>query len=752
MHKKVHSLLITGVLSANIVGSTVSVFADETPKKSNNTKIIEEVVKPTEEDIEWQKTTQDNYQKLWEVKDEGNTIVLTKYKESNDNQFVEIPRMIGNKKVKLQALNNEVFPDAVCIKVAEGTQAIKLSDTNLENAFSGNKNLEYLDLRGIDVSKVTNLSQFVSNCTNLEHVNLSGWNVSKVKDLSGFFVNDTSLESIDLSGWNVSKVTDLCGFLANANVLESVNLSGWNVSNVTDMSYLFYGLNSLKNLDISGWETSNKLKDTEYMFYGCSNLTNINLNGFNMDNVINAESMFEKCSSLTDIKGTENWTLKKVRKIGRIFKETKLNFIDLSSVNLSSIYLTSKNMKDMFSDTSCKSKNLLVVTDSNKLKLYNYIGDGRIAFNLTFKANEGMFKDNVQKKTINTVTISPSKAEILLNPIRDGYTFDGWEKVNNKTLNAKWYQVALDGTANDNIMIDPEEILPSIYTLIDRDVVDIIQRGNGKEYNPVVLEAKDVNKAQLKNFLTKLDSLNANVSTIKRGNTTTEYNMTVDNKNITDFNSDKITNLTLRVNNRKISLLKEASRYSRSRNCDVKIPIIVKFKDVKSDFWAKANIEEFASMGIINGYPNREFKPNDSITRAEFVKIINNVFGYTKAANYVKFKDVPEDSFYYNDIAIGIEKGYINGRTQTTFAPNDNITREEVATILTKIMKNKDENIDRLNNFHDGNQTSDWAKPYVEGAIKAGYLIGDDQKNINPTKNMTRAEAVTVLSRLKNIK
>ena len=104
---------------------------------------------------------------------------------------------------------------------------------------------------------------------------------------------------------------------------------------------------------------------------------------------------------------------------------------------------------------------------------------------------------------------------------------------------------------------------------------------------------------------------------------------------------------------------------------------------------------------------------------------------------------------FYNEVAIAKQAGYINGKTDTTFAPNDKITRQEVAKILTTIMKNKNTNYDELKKFPDGNKVSEWAKPYVEGAIKAGYLSGDTSGKLNPTNNITRAEAVTVLSRLK---
>ena len=69
--------------------------------------------------------------------------------------------------------------------------------------------------------------------------------------------------------------------------------------------------------------------------------------------------------------------------------------------------------------------------------------------------------------------------------------------------------------------------------------------------------------------------------------------------------------------------------------------------------------------------------------------------------------------------------------------------------ILTNIMKNKDENLDKLNAFKDGNKTSQWAQSSVEGAIEAGYLNGDNQGLLNPTNNITRAEAISMLSRVK---
>ena len=63
-------------------------------------------------------------------------------------------------------------------------------------------------------------------------------------------------------------------------------------------------------------------------------------------------------------------------------------------------------------------------------------------------------------------------------------------------------------------------------------------------------------------------------------------------------------------------------------------------------------------------------------------------------------------------------------------------------------MNNTDSDYDKLSTFKDGNKTDEWAKPYMEGAVEAGYFKGDDKGNLNPTNSITRAESVTVLTRI----
>ena len=172
----------------------------------------------------------------------------------------------------------------------------------------------------------------------------------------------------------------------------------------------------------------------------------------------------------------------------------------------------------------------------------------------------------------------------------------------------------------------------------------------------------------------------------------------------------------------------------------------IQFNDIQGH-WAEASIQAFVDKGYINGYEDSSFKPESSITRAEFVKVVNKIFGYTQEG-IEEFTDVDKDDWFYKDICIAVKEGYIKGRTEQLFAPNDKITRQEAAMILTNIMNNKDENLDKLNTFKDGNKTSNWAMSSMEGAIESGYIKGYDDKTIRPNKEMTRAEAISMLTRV----
>ncbi|MEG0181476.1 MAG: N-acetylmuramoyl-L-alanine amidase [Peptostreptococcaceae bacterium] len=163
-----------------------------------------------------------------------------------------------------------------------------------------------------------------------------------------------------------------------------------------------------------------------------------------------------------------------------------------------------------------------------------------------------------------------------------------------------------------------------------------------------------------------------------------------------------------------------------------------------NNHWAKSQIKDFVLKGYINGYSNGTFKPDESITRAEFIKLVNRTFNYTsKGSN--SFKDVKSDQWYYDEVLIAINHGYINGYSDNTFKPNEKISREEVAKIIATITNKKG---DGVLNFKDSKSISDWAKQYVD-AVSDNSLMGGYDGNLFKAKaSITRAESVTTLSRI----
>jgi hypothetical protein len=139
------------------------------------------------------------------------------------------------------------------------------------------------------------------------------------------------------------------------------------------------------------------------------------------------------------------------------------------------------------------------------------------------------------------------------------------------------------------------------------------------------------------------------------------------------------------------------------------------------------------------------FRPNDSMTRAEFVKVLNRAFGLTKTSGVV-FSDTT-NHWAKTEIDIAVTNGVCNGVSDTMFNPNAPIKRQEAAKMVVAYKKAMDSNHDKINKYLDKSDIDTWALDYVEGATEKGYMQGSDNK-FYPKNNITRAEAVTLLSRI----
>ena len=160
--------------------------------------------------------------------------------------------------------------------------------------------------------------------------------------------------------------------------------------------------------------------------------------------------------------------------------------------------------------------------------------------------------------------------------------------------------------------------------------------------------------------------------------------------------------------------------------------------------WAKSNIEYVYDHSLMNGYPEGIFAPENSITRAEFATVMS------------KFMELGEDSAAadkFSDVDGHWAKGYIgalysreivNGVSDIEFAPDANITRQEIATILARAFKLTEKSADV---FADNDSIAEWASDFVYMTKAAGYMQGDENNNFNPIANATRAEVATIIYR-----
>ncbi len=162
--------------------------------------------------------------------------------------------------------------------------------------------------------------------------------------------------------------------------------------------------------------------------------------------------------------------------------------------------------------------------------------------------------------------------------------------------------------------------------------------------------------------------------------------------------------------------------------------------------WAEDTIQTWLDLGYIEGYPDGSFKPEGLVKRAEFVTMVNSLFDFTEKSD-ITFTDVKPTDWYYGEVQKAFNAGYISGMSSTKFAPEDLLTREQAAIIVSNLME-LEGNVDGSSIFTDSNKISDWAKEYVGATAEAKLIIGYDVDNtFRPQNNIKRAEAITILNR-----
>ena len=173
------------------------------------------------------------------------------------------------------------------------------------------------------------------------------------------------------------------------------------------------------------------------------------------------------------------------------------------------------------------------------------------------------------------------------------------------------------------------------------------------------------------------------------------------------------------------------------------------FPDVTEGDWFYDAVRYAYETGLMDGVGDSLFAPNSETTRAQLVTILYRLAGQPAVSGDLPFTDVEAGTWYTDAVAWAAENGIVNGTTDTTFAPGDDITREQLVTVLYRYAESKGYDVSAsadLSGYPDAGQVQDYAQPAMAWAVAEGIVEGVDG-NLNPTGDATRAQIATILMR-----
>lgn len=174
------------------------------------------------------------------------------------------------------------------------------------------------------------------------------------------------------------------------------------------------------------------------------------------------------------------------------------------------------------------------------------------------------------------------------------------------------------------------------------------------------------------------------------------------------------------------------------------------FTDVPSDAWYTPYVSFAVRHSLFNGTSATTFSPNMAMSRAMFVQLFANLDGVNLSAyTSTPFDDAPLSAWYGPAVAWAAQNGVVNGTSQTTFAPDNEITREQMCVMIVNYAKYKNISLTAIKtdlSFGDAADISDWAREAVDICAKAGIINGKDGGVFDPQGTASRAEVATLMT------
>ena len=176
----------------------------------------------------------------------------------------------------------------------------------------------------------------------------------------------------------------------------------------------------------------------------------------------------------------------------------------------------------------------------------------------------------------------------------------------------------------------------------------------------------------------------------------------------------------------------------------------IEFKDIEKNSWYSEAVKYVTEKQIMNGVSDNEFAPDDFMTRAMLVTVLYRMENSKTVDKNAAFSDIENNSWYTDAVIWAYENKIVNGVSDTLFAPNENVSREQLATIICRYaqFKNISTEINETNlNYSDAKNISEWANSSMKWAINNGIINGTSEYTLSPSDNTTRSQVAVILMR-----
>ena len=176
---------------------------------------------------------------------------------------------------------------------------------------------------------------------------------------------------------------------------------------------------------------------------------------------------------------------------------------------------------------------------------------------------------------------------------------------------------------------------------------------------------------------------------------------------------------------------------------------VQKFTDVSENDWFGSAVEEMSRRKIMQGVSESEFSPHTTVTRAMLVTMLYRM-AQEPEAKTSPFADVVGGSYYENAVSWAHENKIVNGVSETEFAPDAEVSREQLAAIMYRYAQYTGDNAElsgEATGFEDAAEISDWAKTAVDWAQSVGLINGVSEFEFAPKNAATRAQTAVIFVR-----